>query len=51
MAFAIGSMSMQFIVAALSGYIAFAIAGRSGIAPGFIGGPYQSSLAQDFWTD
>nr|WP_268841300.1 hypothetical protein [Corynebacterium belfantii] len=44
-------MSMQFIVAALSGYIAFAIAGRSGIAPGFIGGPYQPSLAQDFWTD
>ncbi|CAB0867847.1 hypothetical protein FRC0378_01445 [Corynebacterium diphtheriae] len=37
-AFAIGSMSMQFIVAALSGYITFAIAGRSGIAPGYIGG-------------
>ena len=29
---------MGFLVAALSGYIAFGLAGRPGIAPGFIGG-------------
>lgn len=47
-AFAIGSMSMQFIVAALSGYIAFAIGGRSGIAPGFIGGAVSVFVGAGF---
>ncbi len=36
--FATGQMGMQFVVAALSGYIAYGLAGRPGIAPGFIGG-------------
>ncbi|CAB0604661.1 hypothetical protein FRC0129_01447 [Corynebacterium diphtheriae] len=49
--FAIGSMSMQFIVAALSGYIAFAIAGRSGIAPGFIDGAVSVFVGAGFWAD
>ncbi|WP_188043762.1 PTS fructose transporter subunit IIABC [Changpingibacter yushuensis] len=34
----LGSTGMGFLVAALSGYIAFGLAGRPGIAPGFIGG-------------
>ncbi|MHC9545929.1 hypothetical protein ACQQ64_04585 [Corynebacterium diphtheriae] len=50
-AFAIGSMSMQFIVAALSGYIAFAIGGRSGIAPGYIGGAVSVFVGAGFWAD
>ncbi len=33
--FQIGTLSMGFLVAALAGYIAFAIADRPGIAPGF----------------
>ncbi|MFG6401704.1 fructose-specific PTS transporter subunit EIIC [Microbacterium sp. P04] len=37
-AFMIGSTSMSFLVAALAGYIAFAIADRPGIAPGFVAG-------------
>ncbi len=37
-AFMIGSTSMGFLVAALAGYIAFAIADRPGIAPGFVAG-------------
>ncbi|MER7798215.1 fructose-specific PTS transporter subunit EIIC [Microbacterium sp. NPDC096154] len=36
--FAIGSVSMSFLVPALAGYIAFAIADRPGIAPGFVAG-------------
>lgn len=47
-AFAIGSMSMQFIVAALSEYITFAIAGRSGIAPGYIGGAVSVFVGAGF---
>ncbi len=38
LAFAIGSASMAFLVPALAGYIAFAIADRPGIAPGFVAG-------------
>lgn len=34
----LGSAGMGFLVAALSGYIAFALGGRPGLAPGFIGG-------------
>jgi len=37
-AFAIGSASMAFLVPALAGYIAYAIADRPGIAPGFVAG-------------
>jgi PTS system fructose-specific IIC component len=37
-AFAIGSISMSFLVPALAGYIAYAIADRPGIAPGFVAG-------------
>lgn len=34
----LGSAAMGFLVAALSGYIAFGLAGRPGLAPGFVGG-------------
>uniref|UniRef100_UPI0028126077 PTS fructose transporter subunit IIC n=1 Tax=Microbacterium sp. TaxID=51671 RepID=UPI0028126077 len=37
-AFAIGNISMSFLVPALAGYIAFALADRPGIAPGFVAG-------------
>src|SRR5699024_11503496 len=36
--FTLGDLGMGFLVAALSGYIAFGLAGRPGIAPGLIGG-------------
>ncbi|WP_375384052.1 fructose-specific PTS transporter subunit EIIC [uncultured Microbacterium sp.] len=36
--FMIGATSMGFLVAALAGYISFAIADRPGIAPGFVAG-------------
>ena len=38
MLFVIGATSMGFLVPALAGYIAFAIADRPGIAPGFVAG-------------
>ena len=34
----LGGAGMGFLVSALSGYVAFGLAGRPGIAPGFIGG-------------
>ena len=37
-AFEIGGTSLGFLVAALGGYIAYAIADRPGIAPGFVAG-------------
>ncbi|GAA1732520.1 fructose-specific PTS transporter subunit EIIC [Microbacterium paludicola] len=37
-AFAIGNISMSFLVPALAGYIAYALADRPGIAPGFVAG-------------
>ncbi|KQO61406.1 PTS fructose transporter subunit IIABC [Curtobacterium sp. Leaf261] len=37
-AFQIGGLSLGFLVAALAGYIAYAIADRPGIAPGFVAG-------------
>ena len=46
--FAIGQAAMGFIVAALSGYIAFAFAGRPGIAPGFAGGAIAVTLGAGF---
>ncbi|HEX9086354.1 MAG TPA: fructose-specific PTS transporter subunit EIIC, partial [Arthrobacter sp.] len=36
--FKIGALSLGFLVPALAGYIAFAIADRPGIAPGFVAG-------------
>lgn len=46
--FAIGQAAMSFIVAALSGFIAFALAGRPGIAPGFVGGAIAVTLDAGF---
>lgn len=46
--FAIGQAAMGFIVAALSGFIAFALAGRPGIAPGFVGGAISVTLGAGF---
>ncbi|MFI5503981.1 fructose-specific PTS transporter subunit EIIC [Corynebacterium kutscheri] len=46
--FAIGQAAMGFIVPALSGYIAYALAGRPGIAPGFVGGAISISLGAGF---
>jgi len=37
-AFQIGGISLGFLVAALAGYIAYAMADRPGIAPGFVAG-------------
>ena len=46
--FATGQAAMGFIVAVLSGYIAFALAGRPGIAPGFVGGAIAVTLGAGF---
>ncbi len=46
--FATGQMAMGFIVSALSGYIAFALGGRPGIAPGFVGGAISVLLGAGF---
>ena len=46
--FATGQMSMGFIVAALSGYIAYALAGRPGIVPGFVGGAVSVLVGAGF---
>ena len=46
--FAVGQAAMGFIVAALSGYIAYALAGRPGIAPGFAGGAVAVTLGAGF---
>lgn len=44
----LGNAGMGFLVAALSGYIAFGIAGRPGIAPGFIGGAISVFVGAGF---
>lgn len=44
----LGSQGMGFLVAALSGYIAFGLAGRPGIAPGFIGGAVSVFVGAGF---
>ena len=44
----LGSLGMSFLVAALSGYIAFGLAGRPGIAPGFIGGALSVMVGAGF---
>ncbi len=46
--FAIGGAAFGFLVPALSGYIAYAIAGRPGIAPGFVGGAISATLGAGF---
>jgi PTS system fructose-specific IIC component len=46
--FTLGSLGMGFLVAALSGYIAFGLAGRPGIAPGFIGGAVSVAVGAGF---
>ncbi|GAA4192140.1 fructose-specific PTS transporter subunit EIIC [Microbacterium oryzae] len=46
--FTIGSISMGFLVAALAGYIAFAIADRPGIAPGFVAGSVAVLMSAGF---
>ncbi|SLM96217.1 PTS system, fructose-specific IIA component / PTS system, fructose-specific IIB component / PTS system, fructose-specific IIC component [Brachybacterium faecium] len=46
--FTLGDLGMGFLVAALSGYIAFGLAGRSGIAPGFIGGAVSVAVGAGF---
>lgn len=44
----LGGLGMGFLVAALSGYIAFGLAGRPGIAPGFIGGAVSVLVGAGF---
>ncbi|WP_122820862.1 PTS fructose transporter subunit IIABC [Varibaculum vaginae] len=44
----LGQSGMSFLVPALSGYIAFGLAGRPGIAPGFIGGAISVTLGAGF---
>ena len=46
--FATGQMAMSFIVAALSGYTAYSLAGRPGIAPGFVGGAIAVLIGAGF---
>ncbi|WOF24690.1 fructose-specific PTS transporter subunit EIIC [Microbacterium betulae] len=46
--FAIGNISMSFLVAALAGYIAFAIADRPGLAPGFVAGSVAVLMSAGF---
>ncbi|GAA1991427.1 fructose-specific PTS transporter subunit EIIC [Microbacterium pumilum] len=47
-AFMIGVTSMNFLVPALAGYIAFAIADRPGIAPGFVAGAVAVLMSSGF---
>ncbi|MDD7384059.1 MAG: fructose-specific PTS transporter subunit EIIC [Actinomycetaceae bacterium] len=44
----VGGIAMGFLVAALSGYIAYALAGRPGIAPGFVGGAISVAIGAGF---
>ena len=46
--FKIGGAAFGFLVPALSGYIAYALAGRPGIAPGFVGGAISVALGAGF---
>ncbi len=46
--FAVGAAAFNFLVPALSGYIAYALAGRPGIAPGFVGGAISVTLGAGF---
>lgn len=44
----IGGAAFGFLLPALSGYIAFGLAGRPGIAPGFVGGVIAGALGAGF---
>lgn len=44
----LGKLGIGFLVPALSGYISFGLAGRPGIAPGFIGGAVSLTLGAGF---
>ncbi|MCY7288363.1 MAG: fructose-specific PTS transporter subunit EIIC, partial [Cryobacterium sp.] len=46
--FKIGALSMGFLVPALAGYIAYAIADRPGIAPGFVAGAVAGFMGAGF---
>ncbi|KAA0918452.1 fructose-specific PTS transporter subunit EIIC [Dietzia sp. ANT_WB102] len=46
--FAIGQAAMGFMIAVLSGYIAYGLADRPGIAPGFVGGALAATLGAGF---
>ncbi len=46
--FTIGGAAFGFLLPALSGYIAFGLAGRPGIAPGFVGGVIAGTLGAGF---
>lgn len=46
--FGTGALAMQLIVPALSGFIAYGLAGRPGIAPGFIGGAISIFVGAGF---
>ncbi len=46
--FSIGAISMGFLVPALAGYIAYAIADRPGIAPGFVVGSVSVLMGAGF---
>ena len=45
---AVGGAAFGFLVPALSGYIAYALAGRPGIAPGFVGGTVAVAVGAGF---
>jgi PTS system fructose-specific IIC component len=46
--FSIGGVAFGFLVSALSAYIAFAIANRPGIVPGFVGGALANTVGAGF---
>ncbi len=46
--FLVGGAAFGFLVPALSGYIAYALAGRPGIVPGFVGGAISVTLGAGF---
>ncbi len=46
--FSIGAAAFGFLLPALSGYIAYALAGRPGIAPGFVGGAIAGAVGAGF---
>ncbi|MFZ1412062.1 MAG: PTS fructose transporter subunit IIBC, partial [Micropruina sp.] len=46
--FSIGASAFGFLLPALSGYIAYALAGRPGIAPGFVGGTIAGAVGAGF---
>ncbi len=48
MLFTIGGAAFGFLIPALSGYIAYALAGRPGIAPGFVGGAISVTIGAGF---